>query len=133
MDSEQILWLVVGAVVLAWIVHRLRLPNLDKAAEEAARQGDLNIILGAINRRGIYSRPAAYHHAIRYLWNNYQRPLASKLARHMASNHVESAIAQYWIREILAIEPKIARKVFDKKFLQTYYHPEVAAQCGPAG
>ena len=104
-----------------------------KAAEEAARQGDLNIILGAINRRGIYSRPAAYHHAIRYLWNNYQRPLASKLARHMASNHVESAIAQYWIKEMLAIEPKIARKVFDKKFLQTYYHPEVAAQCGPAG
>lgn len=133
MNTEQAFWLISGVLALAWVIHRLRLPNLDKAAAEAARRGDIDILIQAINRRGIYSRPAAYHHALRYLWHNYQRPLAAKLAHHLASNHVESAIAQYWIKEILSIEPQIARKVFDKKFLQTYYHPEVAAQCGPAG
>jgi hypothetical protein len=125
--------IAVGVIVLAVLFWRLFLPGLGPLVDQAAKSGDLGPLLAALQKMREGAQPAAYNHAIRRLWDGYQRELAARLARELARNFGTVPISQYWLRQILQVEPGIAKVQFDQEFLNTYYVPEVAARCGPAG
>jgi len=125
-------WLVVG-VIVAFMGWRLLFPGLDKAVKESIDSQDISPLVTAINKRPINSRPAAFNHAIKRMWDAFQRPMAIQLVKELVKDYGNKPIAQYWIKQVLQIEPRMAKKSFSKRFLQTYYRPELASKCGPVG
>jgi len=118
------------ALMLFW---KLALGGLDKAADAAIEAGDVGEVVSTIARRPVETRPTAFNHVIRRLWDAYERNLATVLVRELAEQHHETQIAQYWLKQVLTAEPAIARQVMSKEFVETYFQPEVAAKCGPVG
>jgi hypothetical protein len=55
------------------------------------------------------------------------------LVLELARNHGSANIAQYWIRQVLTVEPQMAKEKFSKDFLRNHYQPEVAVKCGQIG
>ncbi len=123
----------VGAAIAAWVLWQALRPNLDRLVAQAVKTGELGELQRFIEGRREGAQAAAYNYAIRRLWDAYHRELAARLARELARNFGTVPISQYWLRQILQVEPGIAKDQFDKEFLATYYVPEVAARCGPAG
>ena len=126
-----IAWVIIGAVLTIFFIWRLLIPSLDKIVDQAVKQKDLDVIEQAIKKRSENSRPTLYNHAVRRMWDSYQRPMAINLVKNLAENFPDSNISQYWIKQILTVEPGMAKESFSKEFLSNYYKPEVAAQCGP--
>ncbi|PJB37426.1 MAG: hypothetical protein CO108_21210, partial [Deltaproteobacteria bacterium CG_4_9_14_3_um_filter_63_12] len=77
--------------------------------------------------------PTAFNQAVKQMWDQYERPLAVDLIKRCANFVSTSSIGQYWIRQVLEVEPELADEAFDSDFLATYYNPEVAKQCGKVG
>jgi hypothetical protein len=123
----------VGAGVLALLVLSILRPNLDRLVARAVASGELGELQRSIEKRREGAQPAAYNYAIRRLWDAYHRELAARLARELARNFGTVPISQYWLQQVLQVEPAIASQQFDKEFLATYFVPEVAARCGKAG
>ena len=129
-----IVWIAIAAGVLAlFLLSKVFMPSLAKVVDQSAKQKDARPILEAISRMNAGARPSAYNRAIRRLWDGYQRPLAAELVVELARNHGDANIAQYWIRQVMTVEPHTAKDKFSKEFLKNHYQPEVAAQCGQAG
>ena len=129
-----IVWIAIAAAaIVLFLLSKVFMPSLDKVVGQAAKQNDTGPILEAIAKMNAGARPSAYNRAIRRLWDGYQRPLAAELVIELAKNHGDSKIAQYWINQVLTVEPQTAKDKFSKEFLQNHYQPEVAAQCGQVG
>ncbi|HUU02088.1 MAG TPA: hypothetical protein VM425_11640 [Myxococcota bacterium] len=126
-------WMIIGGIFLLLVLWRTFMPSLDKAVAQAVRENDLGPVREAIAKRSESAQPAGYNHAVRRLWESYQRPMAIELIKDMAGNFGTAPITQYWIDVVLKVEPQMAREKFSKGFLNTYYQPEVAAKCGSAG
>ena len=126
-------WVIICVILTLFTLWRLLIPSMDKIVDQAVKQKDLGLIGQAIEKRSANSRPTAYNHAIRRMWDSYQRPMAIKLVKNLAENFPDSNISQYWIKQILTVEPGMAKESFSKEFLSHYYKPEVAAQCGQVG
>lgn len=131
---SPVFWIAIAAgAVVVLLLSKVLMPSLDKVIDQSAKNSDTKPVLEAISRMSAGSRPSAYNRAIRRLWDGYQRPLAAELVVELAKNHGDSKIAQYWINQVLTVEPQTAKDKFSKEFLQTHYQPEVAAQCGQVG
>ncbi len=130
---SNVVWIALGVGVVAFLVYRFFVPSVDKLAEEAAKTKDLGPLKEAISKKFEASQPAAYNHAIRRLWDSFRRDLAVELIRDMAQNFAQQPITQYWLKQALQVEPKMTKRKLGKKFLDTYYLPDLANQCGPAG
>jgi hypothetical protein len=129
-----IVWIAIAAAaIVLFLLSKVFMPSLDKVVGQSAKQNDARPILEAISKMNAGTRPSAYNRAIRRLWDGYQRPLAAELVVELAKNHGDAKIAQYWIKQVLTVEPQTAKDKFSKEFLQTHYQPEVAAQCGQVG
>lgn len=129
-----IVWIAIAAgVIILFLLSKVFMPALDKVVDESARQKDTGPILEAISKMNAGAQPSAYNRAIRRLWNGYQRPLAVELVVELAKNHGNSNIAQYWIKQVMSVEPQMAKQKFSKQFLKEHYQPEVAAKCGQVG
>lgn len=126
-------WILLGVLPVAFVVYRALVPSLDRLVDQAVASGDMQPVVEAIGKKNETARPNAFNHAIRRLWDNYHRDLAVELVRELAVNHGTTAIAQYWLRQVLTVEPGMARKSFTRDFLDAYYQPEVAAKCGHVG
>ncbi len=98
-----IAWVIIGAVLTIFFIWRLLIPSLDKIVDQAVKQKDLDVIEQAIKKRSENSRPTLYNHAVRRMWDSYQRPMAINLVKNLAENFPDSNISQYWIKQI----PKI--------------------------
>ena len=127
------LLIVIGALILFVIASRLMLPSLAAEISKARESGDIGPIVDAIKKLRPGARTTAYNHAIRQLWDSFDRELAFDLIKDLARNHPEALITQYWLDHAQKVEPQIARRRFDRRFLERYYQPEVAAKCGPVG
>jgi hypothetical protein len=128
-------WYWGGTVVLVLLLmawSRLA-PSVGSLVRQAAKSGDLAPLLAALTKKRPAAQPTAFNHAIRLLWEMYERPLALELVKELAARHGNAKIAQYWLNQALTTEPDISRKVFSRAFVSEHYRPEVAAQCGPAG
>ena len=128
-----IVWIAIAAGVIVVLLSKVLMPSLAKVVEESARQKDTGPILEAISKINAGARPSAYNRAIRRLWDGYQRPLATELVVELAKNHGNSNIAQYWIKQVMTVEPQMAKQKFSKQFLKEHFQPEVAAKCGQVG
>jgi hypothetical protein len=120
-------------VLIAFWIFRMMVPPLDSIVDRAVQQNDLKDVVQAIEARREGAQPAAYNRAIRRLWDGYQRRLAVDLVKELVKNFANVPISQYWIRQVLTVEPVMAKKGLGKPFIDTYYQPEVAARCGPVG
>jgi hypothetical protein len=128
------MWLaLIGGAVLVFLLYRAVKTPLSKVVDAAVENQEIGAILDAIGELRDSARPAGYHRAIRRLWDKYHRPLAADLVKELARKHAEIPIAQYWLKQVITVEPALARSKFTKKFLRTYYQPEIAAKCYHVG
>jgi len=130
---EIALGIGVGVLVVGFVVYRQLVPSLDSLADRAVRDEDLGPLLQIIQRRPEGGQPTAYNRAIRRLWDGFHRPLAVELMRELAKNYGTTRITQYWLKQVQEVEPGLAKEKLGREFLETYYLPELAAQCGPVG
>lgn len=126
-------FLITALVVAAFLLWRLSSPPLRAALERARGQRSVEPLVEAIERVRPAARTSFYNHAIRQLWDAYDRDLAIELVKELARRHPESLIAQYWLRQALQVEPSLASRLLTQEFLERHYVPEVAARCGPVG
>ena len=119
--------------VLVFFVWGAFSASLDRAIDAAAKAGDPAPALAAIAKRSPDAQPTAYNHAIRRLWDAYERQIAARLVCELGHHHDSSKITQYWIQQVMSTEPAIAREAFSEDFLSAHYQPEVAATCGKVG
>jgi hypothetical protein len=107
--------------------------SAQAAAEKAAEAGSIAPISEAAGKLPFEKRSKFYQQAILALWNNWQRPLAVHLVKEFAEKHSSEKICQYWLKQVLEVEPLESQKAFDKRFLTAHYRPEVAKSCGLTG
>ncbi len=126
----QYLLMALGAGVVAYFMMIRRGPNAVSLAAKAAESGTVDDLVTAAGTLPYKRRSMFFQAAIAWLWANWQRPLAAELSVHFAKQHGAEKITQFWVRQVMEVEPLTAQKTFDKKFLEQYYRPEVAKQCG---
>lgn len=126
-------WIAIGIAVLVIIIWRMMIPSLSGVINEAKEKNDITPIVEAVDQLKPSAQPAAYNHAIRRIWDDYERPLAITLVKELARKHHSTLIAQYWLKQVMQVEPQMAREQIDKEFFEKYYQAELAAQCGPVG
>lgn len=131
---EPIFWIaLIVLVVVAAAAWKLMIPSMNGVIAEAKDKGEVRPVVEQVERLRAAARPTAYNHAIRQLWDGYERELAVELVKELARRHSEAMISQYWIKQVMQVEPKLAGDRFSREFLEAYYQPEVASQCGPVG
>ena len=127
------LWLVVGAAAILVLAWKFTGRSLDGHIQQAMADEDVEPLIKVILRQGEASQPNAFNHAIRGLWDAYQRPLAVPVIKALVEHHEDVAIAQFWLQQLQTVEPELASETLDSAFLEAHYQPEVAAACGKAG
>ena len=125
------LWIAlgaIGAVAVGMVV--LRRPNA-KAAMVTAIQGDLGPLVTKIESDGT-DDGTGWDNALTELWRTYHRQTAALLVVEAAARS-DADIIQYWIGQVIQVEPEIARETFTQEFLETHFNPDVASRCGRKG
>jgi hypothetical protein len=128
-------WLLVGigAAVVGFVaVGSRRGQSFSGALQRAKRQGELDGLIQAIERAPKIEQATLWDQAIGRLWQSYERQTAARLARE-AVQRSDAQILQYWLKQIMEVEPEIAAEVFDQAFLLAFFQPEVAKSCGRCG
>ncbi|MEL6179418.1 MAG: hypothetical protein AAFS10_10715 [Myxococcota bacterium] len=126
------MWLGVGVLVIGFVAAGSRPGRLKRALQHARRTGELAPVVEAIERTPRPSQPNAWDQALSELWRAYERELAARLVME-AARRSDADIVQYWIRQVLEVEPEIAREVFTPSFVNEYFDPLVASRCGRGG
>jgi ABC-type phosphate transport system permease subunit len=123
----------LAAVVVLVILWRTSSSSLDKVVDRAAKEGNVAGVVAAIARVSGDHQPTLYNHAIRRLWDAYERERATELVKELARQHHNTPIAQYWLKQVAQAEPALATGILTKAFFDNHYLPEVASRCGPVG
>ncbi len=127
------IWLPVAALLVAlWTWFRLH-PDPVVLSRRAVKTGEFGPLLTALDRIRPAAQPTEYHRVIRNMWYGYHREEAVRVAKEFARHHREAPVAQYWLRQFLEKEPKIAHEHLDERFLAEFHDPCVAAKCGNCG
>jgi hypothetical protein len=129
----MVVWFVVGLVFLLVLILRHKSPSLDREIKRAVSLQDTAALLLLIKKRKLAVQPISFHHAIKSLWDRYERSLSMDLIRELAEAHSDTSIAQYWLSQALSVEPGEAQKKLGQDFIQRTFQPEVAAKCGSVG
>ncbi|MEO1267839.1 MAG: hypothetical protein AAFX99_07050 [Myxococcota bacterium] len=130
---ETWMWLSVGAVLVVVAAVVASRPNpLKKAVDRARDTEDLTEIVTMIEAKSTAEQVTAWDQAISRLWRAYDRELAAKLIRE-AADRCDADIMSYWVRQVVEVEPEIARKAFNRPFLARYFDlPEPPPGAQPA-
>lgn len=126
-------WAIAGGVLLAVLFFVLKPSSLGGHTNKAIATKDLDPLVQHLAKIQGDTCPTAFNQAVKQMWDSYERPLAVDLIKSCANFVSSSSIGQYWIRQVLEVEPELAEESFDSDFLATYYNPEVAMQCGKVG
>jgi hypothetical protein len=119
---------VVIAIALALSRSSAQNTALSRAVAKAEKTGDVEPLVEAIRQKPSAKQPVEWDQALDTLWQRYARREAA-IAIMAAAQQTDARIIQYWIRQVLEVEPEIANDVFDQAFIDEYFDPEVAAQC----
>lgn len=123
----------ITAIIALFLVRIARQSSrLSDALQQAQQSGDLQPVVRAVESAPEDDRPTQWDQAIGALWQAYARREAAQLVVE-AAERSEATILQYWIQQVLQVEPDIASEVFTDEFLQRHFKPEVAARCGKSG
>jgi len=126
-------WVALAVVAVVVVVSRLLAKRAERHVLRAVKNGDVEPLREALRKRSALTAPAAYNRAIRGLWDAYRRDLAAPLIRDLGERFGEVFISQYWLKQLLTVEPGLAKANLDPKFLEQHYQPEVAQKCGSFG
>lgn len=107
-------------------VKALTLPSVVAKAQGA---GDFSAVVAFIDAYPEAGQGTQWDQAIGQLWQAYAREDAARLIVE-AAQRSEAPVVQYWIRQVLEIEPEIAEAHFSAEFMAEYFRPEVALACG---
>lgn len=124
---------LIGGVVLVVLAQKLMAPSVNAEVARAKKSKDLLSLINVLANMKDSAQPDAFNHAIRQLWDDYEREMAAVLVRELAERHPDERITQYWLDQVQKVEPEIAGKMFERNFIESYYRPEVAARCGSFG
>jgi len=122
-----------AAVILAVgyvLFRRAGGPNIQSALDRAVEAEDIVSLVETIKKESAPRRSLLFQQSISFLWENWQRPLAVKLVKEFAREHSGEKICQYWLKQVLEVEPRVAGRELDKKFLEVHFRPDVASCCG---
>jgi len=128
--TYYVLAAVAALAVGYFFFRRTAAPGVGKAVDEAIEGQDPAPVVEAGGRLPHERQADFYQQAITLLWEGWQRPLAVKVIKAFSLTHAHETICQFWLKQAMEVEPMVAGKEFDKKFLETHYNPEVAACCG---
>lgn len=127
------LLILFGTFFFALVAAPLVRPNAMKRALARARtQGDFGPLLTLVERAPKQTQPDLWDQAISQLWQRYERELVAKLLLEAAPRS-DAKIIQHWLRQLLEIEPEIAKEHLSEAFLLAHFKPEVASKCGRCG
>ena len=126
-------WYIVLPVAIALPLWLMVSPSLQREVRKAVANNDMTPVVQAISKKRASAQPGAYNKAIRMLWTSYDREQAVPLIKELARNFGTTMIAQYWLDQLLKVEPKLAKEKLEPEFVQAYYQPDLAAKCGKAG
>ena len=122
--------IAIGAIIVGFVLRSALSGTSVKAATDLAREtGKLDLLIEAIESRPESEQATRWDRAIDSLWNSYAREEAARLTME-AAKRCESDALQYWMRQVLEVEPEIASEVFTPEFLNEHFDPEIAAKCG---
>ena len=126
-------WIFLAAAATLPFLWFARRPSFSRSTKEAVATDDPRPLVTALSEISEAARPTAFDQMVRGLWEGYRRSLATRTVRDAAGWLNGATIIQYWIRQILEVEPELAAEHFDEDFLRVFYRPEVAAGCGKFG
>ena len=125
------LWIALGAIgAVAVGMVMLRRPS-SRRAMVTAIGGNLEPLIAQIESTST-DEGTSWDNALSELWRGYHRQTAALLVVEAAARS-DADIIQYWIGQVLQVEPDIARATFSQEFLETHFQPEVASKCGRRG
>lgn len=128
-----IVWLLLGLIVAVVVLRGMAGTAFERRTRAAIAARDVAGLVAVINGRPAAAQPTALNQIVRRLWEAYERPLAARLVREMALGLGSASITQYWIKQVIEVEPQVADEVFDPDFLADHYRPDVARTCGAVG
>ena len=129
----DVTFLVIGGFILLIAVYTFKPSGLMRATSKAISSGDIAPLVKRIEGESDANRATCFNKVVKAMWNSYERPLAAAFIRAIGPLVAGAHITQYWLKQVIEIEPELAKETFDDEFLHSYYRPEVAAQCGKAG
>ncbi len=122
----------IAAISLLLIQIANRSSALEDALARARDTGEVEPVARALASDAEDDQATEWNEVIDDLWQSYHREEAARLVVE-AVDYTDATILQYWMREIMQVEPDIANKVFDEDFLEEHFDPEVASRCGSSG
>lgn len=133
MMSLTLILLAIGGVAVAVAVVNSKTKNgLARGLVQARATGDVSGLVAAIQASPAGSQATLWDQAIGTLWGEYAREAATHLIM-AGAQRSDASILQYWIKQVMEVEPEIAEAYFDEEFLANHYRPQVAAGCGRCG
>lgn len=123
---------VLGVLVLGLVRACAGGTSLASAVEQVEKTGDLKPVIAAVYAAPKYKESVKWDQAMELLWQNYARREAAELIME-AARRTDATVVQYWIRQVLEVEPAIAEEVFTQEFIDEHFEPEVAASCQKGG
>ncbi len=133
MRSLVLIAAVLFVVIVLVMLRGRRGPSAHAMLRRARTPDDLDPVIRSIAGLPAAARSLLFQRAINDLWAAYRRDLAIRLIHAFGETHDGEKIAQYWLKQAMEVEPALARKVFDKDFLEAHYRPTVAKECGMTG
>ena len=99
---------IAGLVILVGIVVPIMRPRgIDSLMKDAKRSGDLTPLAAMLAATPENARADKIDQACTKLWNAYEREATARLLVEVAP-HSDAPIVQYWIKQVLEIEPTVA-------------------------
>lgn len=130
--STTVVALVGVVFVVALVLPIVRPRGIDGLLRQVRKTGDLRPLAVALTTAPEAKRADTIDQTFTRLWNGYERDTAAKLLVEIAPQS-DAMIVQYWMRQVLEIEPEIAAEVFSMEFVEEHFNPEVASKCGRCG
>ncbi len=124
---------IAGVVILIGVVVPIMRPRgIDGLMRDAKRTGDLSPLAAMLAAAPEKTQADKIDQTCIKLWNSYEREATARLLVEIAPQS-DAPIVQYWIKQVLEIEPEIAAQVFTVGFMEEQFRPDVASKCGRCG
>jgi hypothetical protein len=128
------IWIMVavGVFCVGLVAAPMRRQTLAGALAQSRKLATPEPLIAYVKAQPEARQPDLWDQALGELWQRYERDLAARALLDAAPGQ-EAAILQYWIKQVLEVEPEIAQARFTQEFMDTAFKPEIAAQCGRCG
>ncbi|MDX9722124.1 MAG: hypothetical protein RBU37_15390 [Myxococcota bacterium] len=122
-------YIVIGVAVIVLIaMFFLRPPKHEAALKKAIATHNIDALYGLLLEVQGGARQNAFEIAMRKMWDAYERELAIDLLKKMVPHLNDAPVMHTWLRNVIEIEPELARKKFDKAWLKATFKAHLAAK-----